>query len=115
MLPLVSTIYASSETTFGLNLNPLCKPEDVSYTIMPNVSFFEFIPLDGDKNDVVDLADLKLGCSYELVVTNFSGELSNKCLILLDDYKQNASFYLDQSVGFSNTVSHFIILIFQEN
>ncbi|KAH0864361.1 LOW QUALITY PROTEIN: hypothetical protein HID58_081572 [Brassica napus] len=73
MLPLVSTIYASSETTFGLNLNPLCKPEDVSYTIMPNVSYFEFIPLDGDENDVVDLADLKLGCSYELVVTNFSG------------------------------------------
>ncbi|CAL9216026.1 unnamed protein product [Arabidopsis halleri] len=73
MLPLISTIYASSETQFGLNLNPMCKPEDVSYTFMPNVSYFEFIPVDGDKNNVVDLADVKLGCSYEAVVTNFSG------------------------------------------
>ncbi|KAG7655278.1 GH3 family [Arabidopsis suecica] len=73
MLPLISTIYASSETQFGLNLNPMCKPEDVSYTFMPNVSYFEFIPVDGDKNDVVDLADVKLGCCYEAVVTNFSG------------------------------------------
>ncbi|CAH8253294.1 unnamed protein product [Arabidopsis lyrata] len=71
MLPLISTIYASSETQFGLNLNPMCKPEDVSYTFMPNVSYFEFIPVDGDKNNVVDLADVKLGCSYEAVVTNF--------------------------------------------
>ncbi|KAG7592714.1 GH3 family [Arabidopsis thaliana x Arabidopsis arenosa] len=73
MLPLISTIYASSETQFGLNLNRMCKPEDVSYTFMPNVSYFEFIPVDGDKNNVVDLADVKLGCSYEAVVTNFSG------------------------------------------
>jgi len=80
MLPLISTIYASSETQFGLNLNPMCKPEDVSYTFMPNVSYFEFIPVDGDKNDVVDLADVKLGCCYEAVVTNFSGELNNKTL-----------------------------------
>ncbi|KAL1218300.1 4-substituted benzoates-glutamate ligase GH3.12 [Cardamine amara subsp. amara] len=64
VLPLVSTIYASSETTFGLNLNPMCKPEDVSYTFMPNMSYFEFIPVGGDKNDIVDLVDVKLGCSY---------------------------------------------------
>ncbi|XP_010480613.1 PREDICTED: 4-substituted benzoates-glutamate ligase GH3.12 [Camelina sativa] len=72
-LPLISTIYASSETQFGLNLNPMCKPDDVSYTFMPNVSYFEFIPVDGDMNDVVDLGDVKLGCYYEAVVTNFSG------------------------------------------
>ncbi|CAD5331563.1 unnamed protein product [Arabidopsis thaliana] len=73
-LPLVSTTYGSSETTFGINLDPLCKPEDVSYTFMPNMSYFEFIPMDGgDKNDVVDLEDVKLGCTYEPVVTNFAG------------------------------------------
>lgn len=76
-LPLVSTTYGSSETTFGINLDPLCKPEDVSYTFMPNMSYFEFIPMDGDKNDVVDLEDVKLGCTYEPVVTNFAGELKN--------------------------------------
>lgn len=76
-LPLVSTTYGSSETTFGINLDPLCKPEDVSYAFMPNMSYFEFIPTDGDKNDVVDLGDVKLGCTYEPVVTNFAGELKN--------------------------------------
>ncbi|XP_010453394.1 PREDICTED: 4-substituted benzoates-glutamate ligase GH3.12 [Camelina sativa] len=72
-LPLVSTTYGSSETTFGINLDPLCKPEDVSYAFMPNMSYFEFIPTDGDNNDVVDLEDVKLGCTYEPVVTNFAG------------------------------------------
>ncbi|KAJ0260876.1 4-substituted benzoates-glutamate ligase 2 [Hirschfeldia incana] len=72
-LPLVSTTYGSSETTFGINLDPLCKPEDVSYAFMPNMSYFEFITMDGDKRDVVDLQDVKLGCNYEPVVTNFSG------------------------------------------
>ncbi|VVB14362.1 unnamed protein product [Arabis nemorensis] len=72
-LPLVSTTYGSSETTFGINLDPLCKPEDVSYAFMPNMSYFEFITMDGDKRDVVDLEDVKLGCTYEPVVTNFAG------------------------------------------
>ncbi|CAF2135890.1 hypothetical protein BRARA_B00485 [Brassica rapa] len=72
-LPLVSTTYGSSETTFGINVDPLCKPEDVSYAFMPNMSYFEFITMDGDKRDVVDLQDVKLGCTYEPVVTNFSG------------------------------------------
>ncbi|KAF8109408.1 hypothetical protein N665_0096s0021 [Sinapis alba] len=72
-LPLVSTTYGSSETTFGINVDPLCKPEDVSYAFMPNMSYFEFITMDGDKRDVVDLQDVKLGCTYEPVVTNFAG------------------------------------------
>ncbi|CAH2036165.1 unnamed protein product [Thlaspi arvense] len=72
-LPLVSTIYASSETIFGLNIDPLCKPEDISYTLMPNLSYFEFIPMEGDSGDVLDLADVKIGCSYQLLVTNLWG------------------------------------------
>ncbi|KAF3565643.1 hypothetical protein DY000_02019093 [Brassica cretica] len=72
-LPLVSTTYGSSETTFGINVDPLCKPEDVSYAFMPNMSYFEFITMDGDKRDVVDLHDVKVGCTYEPVVTNFAG------------------------------------------
>ncbi|KAG2334183.1 hypothetical protein Bca52824_005363 [Brassica carinata] len=74
-LPIVSIIYASTETVFGINVDPLCKPEDVSYTFMPNVSYFEFITMDGDKRDVVDLQDVKLGCTYEPVVTNFTDVL----------------------------------------
>ncbi|KAL0803768.1 hypothetical protein Bca101_096258 [Brassica carinata] len=73
-LPLVSTFYASSESMFGINTDdPLCKPEDTSYTLIPNLSYFEFIPTEGGNGDVVDLADVKLGCSYQLLVTNLWG------------------------------------------
>jgi len=82
-IPLVCTMYASSESYFGVNLRPLCSPEDVSYTILPNMAYFEFIPLeDGLKlieddevveNDtLVSLVDVKVGCYYELVVPTFS-------------------------------------------
>ncbi|XP_038900786.1 indole-3-acetic acid-amido synthetase GH3.17-like [Benincasa hispida] len=89
-LPLVSTMYASSECYFGINFNPLSKPCDVSYTLLPNMAFFEFLPV--EKNDgelshcngrssvqaidelkTVDLVDVKLGQYYELVVTTFTG------------------------------------------
>lgn len=98
-LPLVSTMYASSECYFGINFSPLSKPEDVSYTLLPNMAFFEFLPVerndggelarsgphrnggavrdDGDemgKLETVDLVDVELGRYYELVVTTFTGE-----------------------------------------
>ncbi|WVZ67037.1 hypothetical protein U9M48_016176 [Paspalum notatum var. saurae] len=83
-IPLVCTMYASSESYFGVNLRPLCNPKDVSYTILPNMAYFEFIPLeDGlkltednevvEKDKLVSLVDVKVGCYYELVVTTFAG------------------------------------------
>ncbi|XP_062144633.1 putative indole-3-acetic acid-amido synthetase GH3.9 isoform X1 [Alnus glutinosa] len=86
-LPLVSTMYASSECYFGVNLKPLCDPADVAFTLMPNMCYFEFIPLGengtmlmdvGEEEEVnsdklVDLVQLRLGCYYELVVTTFAG------------------------------------------
>ncbi|CAH8383932.1 unnamed protein product [Eruca vesicaria subsp. sativa] len=75
-LPLVSSIYASSEAFFGINVNPLSKPQDVSYTFLPNMSYFEFIHVDADGEDtseIVDLVDVKLGGYYEPLVTNYSG------------------------------------------
>ncbi|KAF6143633.1 hypothetical protein GIB67_012432 [Kingdonia uniflora] len=100
-LPLVSTMYASSECYFGINLNPLSKPGDVSYTLLPNMAYFEFIPVEksgastqgvdcngdlslncslkhvDDEEDVrgeaVDLVEVKTGHYYELVVTTFTG------------------------------------------
>ncbi|RVW71532.1 Indole-3-acetic acid-amido synthetase GH3.17 [Vitis vinifera] len=44
-LPLVSTMYASSECYYGINLKPLSKPSDVSYTLLPNMAYFEFLPV----------------------------------------------------------------------
>ncbi|KAL6975341.1 hypothetical protein U1Q18_024136 [Sarracenia purpurea var. burkii] len=91
-LPLVCTMYASSECYFGVNLKPLCKPSDVSYTLIPTMAYFEFLPVQRNNNGVmansvavpkslnekeqqelVDLVDVKLGQEYELVVTTYSG------------------------------------------
>lgn len=76
-LPKVSSMYASSECFFGLNLTPFCEPSEVSYTIFPNMGYFEFIPLDGPSRDSmprpVDLADVEVGKEYEVVVTTYAG------------------------------------------
>ncbi|KAL4362352.1 hypothetical protein GQ457_04G005920 [Hibiscus cannabinus] len=92
-IPLVSTMYASSECYFGINLKPLSRPSDVSYTLIPNMAYFEFLPVNKNREDgtqdvqcngvckencsedveTVDLVDVKLGQYYELVVTTFTG------------------------------------------
>ncbi|KAE9616831.1 hypothetical protein Lal_00034227 [Lupinus albus] len=82
-LPLVCTMYGSSECYFGINLNPLCDPAEVSYTLIPTMAYFEFLPLikiNGQTNSIsnlqehiVDLVDVELGQEYELVVTTYAG------------------------------------------
>ncbi|KAE9618478.1 hypothetical protein Lal_00047173 [Lupinus albus] len=87
-LPLVCTMYASSECYFGVNLKPFCDPADVAFTLLPNMAYFEFLPLEHNNgtlvmnydedeqvsNDkLVDLVHVKLGCFYELVITTFAG------------------------------------------
>ncbi|XP_071701761.1 indole-3-acetic acid-amido synthetase GH3.6-like [Rutidosis leptorrhynchoides] len=82
-LPLVCTMYASSECYFGVNLNPLCNPSEVAYTLIPTMAYFEFLPVhrnngvatknEKEKQQLIDLADVKLGQEYELVVTTYAG------------------------------------------
>ncbi|XP_025828090.1 probable indole-3-acetic acid-amido synthetase GH3.13 [Panicum hallii] len=77
-LPLVSTMYASSECFFGINLRPLDRPEDVAYTLLPNMCYYEFVKVEKDGEEVrdgkvVDLVDVEIGGHYELVVTTFTG------------------------------------------
>ncbi|XP_047087815.1 indole-3-acetic acid-amido synthetase GH3.8-like [Lolium rigidum] len=80
-LPMACTMYASSECYFGLNLRPMCHPSEVSYTIMPNMGYFEFLPIDeasgdvasGDAAHLVDLAKVEAGREYELVITTYAG------------------------------------------
>ncbi|XP_049932615.1 indole-3-acetic acid-amido synthetase GH3.6-like isoform X5 [Nymphaea colorata] len=77
-LPLVSLLYASSECFFGINLNPFCKPEDVAYTILPYLAYFEFLPVETPESclqpsELVNLADVQMGKEYEIVVTTYSG------------------------------------------
>ncbi|XP_041004746.1 indole-3-acetic acid-amido synthetase GH3.6-like [Juglans microcarpa x Juglans regia] len=89
-LPLVCTMYASSECYFGLNLNPLSEPSEVSYTLIPTMCYYEFLPVnrkngftgsfskpvsleEKENQDLVDLVDVQLGQEYELVVTTYAG------------------------------------------
>ncbi|RZC50751.1 hypothetical protein C5167_019171 [Papaver somniferum] len=86
-LPLVCTMYASSECYFGLNLQPLCDPSEVSYTLIPTMAYFEFLPAhrnngvstkpksltEKERKELVDLVDVKLGQEYELIVTTYAG------------------------------------------
>ncbi|KAJ6752178.1 hypothetical protein OIU85_002584 [Salix viminalis] len=89
-LPLVCTMYASSECYFGVNLNPICKPSEVSYTLIPTMAYFEFLPVhrnngainsvsmpkslnEKEQQKLVDLVDVKLDQEYELVVTTYAG------------------------------------------
>ncbi|MED6200982.1 hypothetical protein PIB30_090533 [Stylosanthes scabra] len=81
-LPLACTMYASSECYFGLNLKPICNPLEVSYTIMPNMGYFEFLPHNDSTSArgsqspqprPVDLAQVEYGKLYELVITTYSG------------------------------------------
>ncbi|KAH0673135.1 probable indole-3-acetic acid-amido synthetase GH3.5 [Solanum tuberosum] len=76
-LPLLSADYGSSEGWIGANVNPELPPELVTYAVLPNIGYFEFIPLvenvDGVEATPVGLTEVKLGEEYEIVVTNFAG------------------------------------------
>ncbi|XVE92797.1 hypothetical protein REPUB_Repub01dG0133200 [Reevesia pubescens] len=84
-LPLVSADYGSTESWIGMNLDPSLPPEDVTFAVMPTFSYFEFIPLYRQKQDLssgtvdfiedepVPLSQVKVGQEYEIVLTTFTG------------------------------------------
>ncbi|CAA0817435.1 Probable indole-3-acetic acid-amido synthetase GH3.1 [Striga hermonthica] len=73
-LPIASTIYVSSECFLGINLNPLrTPPEASSYTLMPHMAYFEFLPHGGGGEGPIDLVNVELGKEYEVVVTTRTG------------------------------------------
>ncbi|KAG6582659.1 Jasmonoyl--L-amino acid synthetase JAR4, partial [Cucurbita argyrosperma subsp. sororia] len=82
-LPLMSADYGSSEGWIGPNVNPLLPPELTTFAVLPNVGYFEFIPLKANaqdqeqegaqENKPVGLTEVKIGEEYEIVVTNVAG------------------------------------------
>uniref|UniRef100_A0A1D1YKN8 Putative indole-3-acetic acid-amido synthetase GH3.5 n=1 Tax=Anthurium amnicola TaxID=1678845 RepID=A0A1D1YKN8_9ARAE len=88
-LPLLSADYGSSEGWIGANVNPKLPPEEATFAVLPDIGYFEFIPLtkDSEEQDLernasttryseyepVGLADVKLGKEYELILTNYAG------------------------------------------
>ncbi|KAI3498238.1 hypothetical protein L1887_34008 [Cichorium endivia] len=74
---LLSADYGSSEGWIGANVNPNLPPEMTTYAVLPNIGYFEFLPLkDVDvagQPKPVGLTDVQVGEEYEVVVTNFAG------------------------------------------
>lgn len=77
-LPLVCADYGSSEGWVAANVNPRSPPEDATFAVLPNIGYFEFIPLKETRNGgtepkPVGLAEVKVGEEYEIIITNFAG------------------------------------------
>uniref|UniRef100_A0A2P2KCQ0 Jasmonic acid-amido synthetase JAR1-like n=1 Tax=Rhizophora mucronata TaxID=61149 RepID=A0A2P2KCQ0_RHIMU len=78
-LPLLSADYGSSEGWIAANVNPNLPPEMATFAVLPNIGYFEFIPLRDTAEDIyrepkpIGLTDVKIGEEYEIVVTTFAG------------------------------------------
>lgn len=84
-VPLVTADYGSSEGWIGANVNPRIPPESATYAVLPQIGYFEFIPLtqkestEGEPDKLckdpqpVGLTEVKVGEEYEIVLTNPAG------------------------------------------
>lgn len=104
-LPLVAAEYGASEGWVGANVEPETPPESATFTVLPNIAYFEFIPLKaatghgggtaGDtcyaeaEPEPVGLTEVTVGEHYEVVVTTFAGLYRYR----LGDVVQVAGFY----------------------
>ncbi|KAL8494961.1 hypothetical protein ACS0TY_019216 [Phlomoides rotata] len=74
-LALLSADYGSSEGWIGANVNPKLPPELATFAVLPNIGYFEFIPLkdDGQEPQPVGLTEVNVGEEYEIIITTFAG------------------------------------------
>ncbi|CAH2057741.1 unnamed protein product [Thlaspi arvense] len=75
-LPLVSHDYGSSEGWIAANVNPSLPPEEATFAVIPNLGYFEFLPLSEtgeEEHKPIGLTDVKIGQEYEVVITNYAG------------------------------------------
>ncbi|RYR02625.1 hypothetical protein Ahy_B06g081426 isoform C [Arachis hypogaea] len=91
-LPLLTADYGSSEGWIAANVNPRLAPEFATYAVLPQIGYFEFIPLTQlENNDAsssflsidlnpVGLTEVKVGEEYEIVITNPAGTLTTASL-----------------------------------
>ncbi|KAL0905990.1 hypothetical protein M5K25_024446 [Dendrobium thyrsiflorum] len=103
-LPLMSADYGSSEGWIGANIDPELPPESASFTVLPNIGYFEFIPLK-EKGDLLEqnsdllsnqreqepigLTEVKVDEEYEIIITSFAGLYRYK----LEDVVRVAGFH----------------------
>lgn len=98
-LPFASVMDGSPESWFGLNLNPMCKPSEVSY--------FEILPQEPDSDSqppkLVDLDDVKLArqsmtplnrACIDTELVTFSGSLGSTTQIRSSILSEERTCYL---------------------
>lgn len=71
-IPIYSAVYGSTESLVGMAI----KFNNMSYVIIPKAAYFEFIPvnqIEFKKPIAFGIDKLKIGESYEVVITNYSG------------------------------------------
>lgn len=77
-LPLLTSEYGSSEGWVGANVNPKLPPEMATYAVLPDIGYYEFIPMRDIDDQVLEpepvgLTEVKLGEEYEIIITSYAG------------------------------------------
>ncbi|KAH7293622.1 hypothetical protein KP509_28G033700 [Ceratopteris richardii] len=95
-LPLVSADYGSTESWIAVNTNPKAEPSDVTFTVVPSLAYFEFLPVaynssqnwaespleaalpvldsGGNREAIpVSLTEVEVGHEYEVLLTTYGG------------------------------------------
>ncbi|XP_002961747.2 putative indole-3-acetic acid-amido synthetase GH3.9 [Selaginella moellendorffii] len=74
-LPISGKDYYSSEGVLGINTNPASPLEDVVFTILPHIMYYEFLPLGANNpaGEILAPHEVVVGQEYEIVITNFAG------------------------------------------
>lgn len=75
-LPLVCADYGASEGWVAANVNPRSPPESATFAVLPNIGYFEFIPLKESRTSEpksIGLSEVEVGQEYEIILTNFAG------------------------------------------
>ncbi|KAH7293623.1 hypothetical protein KP509_28G033800 [Ceratopteris richardii] len=90
-LPLVSADYGSTESWIAVNANPKAEPSDVTFTVVPSLTYFEFLPvaysscqnsaesrleaaLQVNREAIpVSFTEVEVGRDYEVLLTTYGG------------------------------------------
>ncbi|OMP04981.1 GH3 auxin-responsive promoter [Corchorus olitorius] len=77
-VPLLGGDYFSSECCVAINLDIKQPPNMTRFVMLPTAAYFEFLPFDSTKNQVVseetvDIRGVEVGKMYEVVVTTYRG------------------------------------------
>lgn len=104
VIPLLTADYGASEGWIAANVNPKLPPELATYAVLPQIAYFEFIPLSQLENEdtfscvdpqPVGLTEVKIGEEYEIVMTTFSGNYHFRICIYRTILQNTERYFAD--------------------